>query len=59
MILTFIPTNCHQNRSINECARMILHKGGLILPWMTFKVIRHFIKKLCLHIHNVDILENF
>ena len=51
-----IHTNFHKNRSINECARMIL-KGGLIRPWMTFKVILHFIKTLCLH--NVDNLEMF
>ena len=32
-------------------------KGSKMWSYMTFKVILHFIKKLCLH--NVDILENF
>ena len=35
-----IHTNFHQNRSINDFARMIWHKGGLIGPWMTQKIYR-------------------
>ena len=37
-------TNFHQKRSINECARMILAKKGLIRPWMTFEVVLHLMK---------------
>ena len=44
-----------QNRSINECARMIFCK--VVLPRMTFEVILYFMKKMCLY--NVDILEKF
>ena len=33
------------------------HKGSLIWPLMTFQVILHFIKNVCLY--NVDILEKF
>ena len=50
-----IQTNFHQNRFINECARMIFCK--VVLPGMTFEVILYFMKKMCLY--NVDILEKF
>ena len=50
-----IYTNFHQNQSMNERTRIFLHESGLILPWMTFEVILHLIKKL--RLHKVDILE--
>ena len=48
-------TNVHQNRSINECSRMILTLKWSYMTLYDLKVILHFIKKLCLN--NVDILE--
>ena len=54
ILIINIYINFHQNRSINECSRMIL---VLKWSWMTIEVILHLMKNLC-H-HNVDILENF
>ena len=43
---------------VNESARIILaSKWSYMINWMTFKVIFHFMKHLCLY--NVDILESF
>ena len=48
-------TNIHQNRSINECARILFGHKSSLRPWMTFEVTSNFIKKMCLY--NVGILE--